>query len=186
MDSKKMSTKTITMCGLMAAVCCILGPLSIPIGPVPISLTVVAVFLCVYVLGMVKGTIAYIVYLLLGAVGLPVFSNFEGGFQKIVGPTGGYLVGFIFMALISGFFIERFPVSKWYLHAVGMVLGLSVCYVLGTIYFMAITHMGLKESLGLCVIPFLPFDMVKIAVCIVVGCGLKTALHKANLIPVKE
>jgi biotin transport system substrate-specific component len=68
MDSKKMSTKTITMCGLMAAVCCILGPLSIPIGPVPISLTVVAVFLCVYVLGMVKGTIAYIVYLLLGAV----------------------------------------------------------------------------------------------------------------------
>ena len=84
----------------MTAVTCILGPLAIPIGPVPVSLTPLAVFLSVYILGTKGGTLAYLLYLLIGAVGVPVFSGFTGGLGKLAGPTGGYLVGFILMALI--------------------------------------------------------------------------------------
>ena len=181
MDKPKFSVKTMTLCALMAAVCCILGPISIPIGAVPISLGVLAVYLSVYVLGMFKGTIAYVIYLLLGAVGLPVFSGYEGGLQKLTGPTGGYLVGMIFMAIIAGIFIDRFPISQWYMHAIGMVIGLIACYSFGTAYFMALMHMSLGKSLAVCVIPFLPFDAIKIAIAVLIGCQVRTALSKANL-----
>ncbi|MCR4716414.1 MAG: biotin transporter BioY [Lachnospiraceae bacterium] len=183
MENKKISVKTMTLCGLMAAICCLLGPLSIPIGAIPVSLGVLAMYLCAYVLGPIKGVIACIVYLLLGAVGLPVFSGFEGGLQKLTGPTGGYLIGFIFLVLISGFFIDKFPVNKWYMHVIGMVLGLLVCYCFGTLYFMKLMNMDLIPSLSACVIPFLPFDAAKIAISTIIGCQLKTVLIKANLIP---
>ncbi len=92
-----MKTKEITMIGLMAALTCIAGPLSLPLpfSPVPISLTNLAVYFAVYLLGMKRGTISYCVYLLLGLVGMPVFSAFTSGPAKILGPTGGYLIGFV-------------------------------------------------------------------------------------------
>ena len=101
-------TKTMVMISLMAAVICILGPLSlaIPISPVPISLTNLAVYFTIYVLGTKKGTISYLIYLLIGLIGIPVFSGFTGGPAKLLGPTGGYLIGFIFMALLSGLCIS--------------------------------------------------------------------------------
>ena len=97
-------TKELTLIGLMAALTCIAGPLSLPLpfSPVPISLTNLAIYFSVYILGMKRGTISYLVYLLLGLVGLPVFSAFTSGPAKLFGPTGGYLIGFIFIALISG------------------------------------------------------------------------------------
>ena len=90
------TTKQLTLVGVMTAVTCILGPFSIPLpfSPVPISFTNLAVYLTVYVLGMKFGTISFITYLLLGAVGLPVFSAFTGGIGKLAGPTGGYLIGY--------------------------------------------------------------------------------------------
>ena len=104
-----MKTKELTLTALMAAVICVLGPLAIPLpfSPVPISLTMVGVYLAVYAVGMWRGTIAMCLYLLLGLVGLPVFSGYTGGPTKLFGPTGGYLIGFIFTALISGFFIDH-------------------------------------------------------------------------------
>ena len=92
---------------LMAAVTCILAPLSIPIGPVPISLTNLVVYFTVYVIGLKAGTCSYCLYVLLGVVGLPVFSGYVGGPAKIAGPTGGYIVGFVLMALIGGYVIEK-------------------------------------------------------------------------------
>ena len=101
-DNQKIRTKQMVLIALMTAVTCVLGPLSIPLpfSPVPISLTNFAIFLAIFVLGMKNGTISFIIYLLLGAVGVPVFSSFRGGFQVLAGPTGGYLIGFIFLALI--------------------------------------------------------------------------------------
>ena len=96
------SVKTMTMCAIMAALMCILGPMSIPIGAVPISFTNLVIYLTVYLLGAKKGCISYLIYMLLGVVGLPVFSGYTGGIAKLAGPTGGYLVGFILLALISG------------------------------------------------------------------------------------
>ncbi len=108
-----MKTKEITMIGLMAALTCIAGPLSLPLpfSPVPISLTNLAVYFAVYLLGMKRGTISYCVYLLLGLVGMPVFSAFTSGPAKILGPTGGYLIGFVFMAVICGWFVDRWNSS---------------------------------------------------------------------------
>ena len=100
-DNQKIRTKQMVLIALMTAVTCVLGPLSIPLpfSPVPISLTNFAIFLAIFVLGMKSGTISFIIYLLLGAIGVPVFSSFRGGFQVLAGPTGGYLIGFIFLAL---------------------------------------------------------------------------------------
>ena len=99
---RALSTSQMALIGVMTAVTCILGPFAIPIpiSPVPISFTNLAVYLTVYVLGMKAGTISYLIYLLLGFAGLPVFSGFTGGVAKLAGPTGGYLVGFIFMAVM--------------------------------------------------------------------------------------
>ena len=91
-------TYEITITALMTAVTCILAPMSIPIGPVPISFTNLAIYLSLYLLGWKRGTISYLIYLLIGLVGLPVFSGFTGGPAKLAGPTGGYIIGFFVMA----------------------------------------------------------------------------------------
>ena len=110
-----------TIIALMTAVTCILGPLAIPLpfSPVPISFTNLAIYFSIFVLGTYSATVSYLVYLLIGMVGLPVFSGFAGGFGKMAGPTGGYLVGFIFMALIAGFFVDRFW-EPWWLTCSGL------------------------------------------------------------------
>ena len=108
-------TKQITLIGLMTAVVCILGPLSIPlpISPVPISFTNLAIFLAVYLLDLKGGTVCLLVYLALGAAGLPIFSGFSGGLGKLAGPTGGYLY---FPCADSRFPDESFPREKYCCH----------------------------------------------------------------------
>jgi len=181
-----LSIKTISVCAIMTALCCILGPLSIPIGAIPISLTVISVYLCVYSLGTIKGTLAYFVYLLLGLVGLPVFSAFQGGPAKLLGPTGGYLIGFLFMAIICGLFIDNFSSKHFYMHILGMILGLAVCYAFGSIYFMLQTNMSLQGTLAACVYPFLPFDAIKIVLSMLVGITIRKALSAAHLMSYKK
>ena len=102
--NKKISIRQMTMIALMTAVTCILGPLAIPLpfSPVPISFTNLAVYFSLFVLGANSATVSYLVYLLIGMVGLPVFSGFTGGFAKMAGPTGGYLDRRIFCGQISG------------------------------------------------------------------------------------
>ena len=133
MEQQTMKIQDLTLIALMAALTCILGPMSItlPFTPVPISFTNLVIYFAVMVIGMKRGTISYLVYLLIGAVGLPVFSGFSGGLAKLAGPTGGYLVGFIFLALISGFFVEKFS-GNIVMAVIGMVLGTAVTYAFGT------------------------------------------------------
>lgn len=176
---KLFSTEQMALIGVMTAVTCILGPLVIPlpISPVPISFTNLAVYLAVYVLGTKAGTISYLVYLLLGFSGLPVFSGFTGGIVKLAGPTGGYLVGFIFMALIAGWAIDRFP-GKYALQAAGMVLGTAVCYVFGTVWLAGQLGIGFAAGLGVGVIPYLPGDAVKILFAVMVGARVRRELRR--------
>ena len=131
--AKHMSTAQMTVTALMTAITCILAPMAlpIPISPVPISLTNLVIFFMAYILGMKFSVASYVLYLLLGTVGLPVFSGFSGGVGKLLGPTGGYLIGFIFLAAIAGFFVEKFP-AKIYMHVVGMIIGMAICYIFGT------------------------------------------------------
>jgi len=107
MNDKKITAYQMAVTALMAAVMCVLGPLSIPIGAVPISLTNFVICMTVWLLGAKLGTLSVAVYLALGAVGLPVFSGYGAGLAKLAGPTGGYLIGFLPMAFIGGLFIEK-------------------------------------------------------------------------------
>ena len=161
MNEKKISTSTIAMIALMTAVTCILGPLSVPIGPVPISLTNLAIYFTVILLGWKKGTVSYVIYLLIGLVGVPVFSSFSAGPAKLFGPTGGYLIGFIFLAMISGWFIEKFP-GKRVMYFVGMVLGTAVCYALGTAWLAYEAEMTFQAALMAGVIPFIRFTSLEV------------------------
>lgn len=179
----KISTQTITLIGLMAAFISVVAPWSIPLpfSPVPISFTNLAVYFTVYILGTKKATISYCIYLLLGLVGLPVFSNFSSGAGKLLGPTGGYLIGFIFMAVICGIFIERWE-DKRVLHFIGMVLGTAVCYLFGTLWLAKQGNMNFSAALGAGVLPFLPGDFVKIVIALVGGHMLRSRLKRAKLI----
>ena len=178
-NKKLFSTGQMALIGMMTAVTCILGPLVIPlpISPVPVSFTNLAVYLAVYVLGTKAGTISYLVYLLLGFAGLPVFSGFTGGIVKLAGPTGGYLAGFIFMALISGWAIERFP-GRYMIQAAGMILGTAVCYVFGTVWLAGQLGIGFAAGLGVGVIPYLPGDAVKILFAVMIGSRVRREIRR--------
>ena len=165
---------------VMAAIICVLSPLSIPIGPVPISFANLAIYFAVYLLGWKMGTCSLLIYILIGLIGVPVFSGFTGGFAKLLGPTGGYIIGYIPMAIISGLFIEKS--DNKLVHFLGMVLGLAVCYALGTAWFCYEAGAGLHKALGACVIPFIPGDLIKIIAAVILGPVIRRALVKANLI----
>ena len=131
----------------------------------------------IYVLGFKDATISYIVYLLLGLVGLPVFSGFTGGLGKLAGPTGGYLIGFIFLALISGLFVDKFPKNR-ILAVVGMIIGMAVCYIFGTVWLAKLLSLSFKEGLMMGVIPYLAGDVAKIIIAAIVGPKLYGATQK--------
>ena len=178
-DNQKIRTKQMVLIALMTAVTCVLGPLSIPLpfSPVPISLTNFAIFLAIFVLGMKSGTISFIIYLLLGAVGVPVFSSFRGGFQVLAGPTGGYLIGFIFLALIMGFALDHFD-RKLVPTIIGMIIGMAVCYAFGTVWLAKLLSLSFKEGLMMGVIPYLPGDAAKIIIAAIVEPKLYGATQK--------
>lgn len=170
MNIRKVNTVEITTIGLMTAIICILAPLSIPIpfSVVPISFTNLAIYLTVFILGWKRGTISYLIYLLIGLAGVPVFSRFTGGPNVLFGSTGGYLIGFIFLSLISGFFIEKFQ-GKIYMYVIGMVLGLTITYLLGNAWYSNLTHITFQAGLPLTVVPFIPGDIAKIVFAVIIG-----------------
>ena len=176
--AKKLSVRDLTMIGVMAAVTCVLAPLSIPIGPVPISLTNLAIYFTLYLLGMVKGTVTYCIYLLIGLIGVPVFSGFTSGPEKLFGPTGGYLIGFIPMAVIAGVFIDHFR-SNWILCLIGMVIGTAVCYALGTAWLAYQAGYDMKTALWIGVIPFIPGDLIKMILAMIFGPQIRKRIQKA-------
>ena len=178
-DNQKIRTKQMVLIALMTAVTCVLGPLSIPLpfSPVQISLTNFAIFLAIFVLGMKNGTISFIIYLLLGAIGVPVFSSFRGGLQVLAGPTGGYLIGFIFLALIMGFALDHFD-RKLVPTIIGMIIGMAVCYAFGTVWLAKLLSLSFKEGLMMGVIPYLAGDAAKIIIAAIVGPKLYGATQK--------
>lgn len=166
---------------LMAGVMCLLGPLSIPIGPVPISVMTLLIYLSVYILGMKMGTISCVIYLMLGFVGLPVFAGYTGGAGKLLGPTGGYLVGYIFLALVSGFLMEKMAYRRiWCLLAT--IAGTAVLYVFGTAWFVVLMDCSIGYALSMCVVPFLIGDLAKIVLAELVGQEVRRRLRAANLL----
>ena len=152
----------------------------VPIGAVPISLANFVICLTAWLLGPKFGTLSVVIYLAIGLIGVPVFSGYGAGLAKLAGPTGGYLVGYLLLALIGGLFIEKSngnPVVS----GIGLVLGDAACYVLGTIWFMILTGADLVSALGWCVLPYLPGDAVKIVLAAVLTMQLDKRL-KGSLV----
>lgn len=169
-----MKTKDMTKIALFTAITCILAPNSIPIGAVPISFTNLVLYISVYILGTKKALISYVIYAILGAVGLPVFSGYSGGLAKLVGPTGGYLVGFIFLVIISGIFVEKY--KNKFLHILGMILGTAAAYLFGTIWYCVQSHVGFAEASLVCVVPFVVFDLIKIFIAVMLAGTVKNRI----------
>lgn len=158
-------TANLLLCALFAALTSVCSFISVPLPftPVPVNLATLPVFLAGGLLGLRYGTISQIVYLLLGAAGVPVFHNFTGGIGVLAGPTGGYIVGYIAAAFLTGLGIRLFDEKcAWPVLILSMIMGLASCYMLGTLWFMVLTGTGLLPSLASCVVPFLPGDGLKI------------------------
>ena len=174
----RFTTRRLVLIAMVTAITCILAPFSIPIpiSPVPISLTNLVLLISIYVLGWKDATVSYLVYLLLGAFGLPVFSGFAGGLGKIAGPTGGYLTGFIFMTIIAGIFVERYT-DRRILVITGMVLATMVAYVFGTAWLAVQMELPFTGALSIGVIPYLPGDTVKIILAVLTGPVLRSRLQ---------
>lgn len=169
---KYSKTTRLLISALFAALTAVCSFISIPLPftPVPVNLATLSVFLAGGLLGWKYGAVSQIVYLILGAAGVPVFHNFTGGLGILTGPTGGYIVGYVAAAFLTGWLLDhcRRPNSIPIL-AGSMLAGLCACYFLGTIWFMLLSHSALFPALLACVFPFLPGDALKIiAACLLI------------------
>lgn len=184
METKtKSSVYPLAMTAVMAAVIAVVAPFSIPAwGEVSFTLCTFALYLSPYILGWKRAAIATLVYILLGMVGMPVFSNFKAGLGVLAGPTGGYILGYIPMVIVCGLVLKAFP-QKRAIQLGGMVLATAVLYALGTVMFCVQTQATLERALLVCVIPFIPFDIGKMVIATGLGPVLRERLVKANIHP---
>ena len=181
MKNQKITTYQMAVTAVMAAVLCVLGPLTVPIGAIPISLANFVICLTAWLLGPKFGTLSVVIYLAIGLIGVPVFSGYGAGLAKVAGPTGGYLVGYLLLAFIGGLFIEKSN-GQPVVSAVGLVLGDAACYVLGTAWFVFQMQCELGYALAVCVYPFIVLDLAKIVVSCVVGALLRKRLVQAGVL----
>lgn len=176
------SVRHFTGCALITALFCLLGPIALPFGPIPISLTNFVLYLTVCAVGVQNARTGYLLYLLLGAVGLPVFSGYVGGLAKLAGPTGGYLIGFLVALPIGGFVMRKTDFHP-FLTSCGLLSANFIACLFGTAWFMLQMQCTVWYALCACVFPFIPFDIIKIALAVTLGKILRNALGKAHLLP---
>ena len=170
--STSVTTRDMVYCATFAVLIAVCSWISIP-ATVPFTLQTFGIFVTVGILGGKRGSVSVLIYLLLGAVGIPVFAGFKGGIGALLGTTGGYIIGFLFSALIM-WGMEVLLGKKLWVLAVSMVLGLLACYAFGTIWFMVVYArtsgaIGLMTALGWCVFPFILPDVIKIALALVLS-----------------
>lgn len=170
--AKKWTTKALSKAGLFAALTAVSAQITIPLPPVPFTLQAMVSLLAGAVLGSRAGALSQAVYVVMGAIGLPVFAGRGGGFHFLVGPTGGYLIGFIFAAWIVGKVLERHEEATALRGALAMGLGLLAIYVPGALV-LALHLSSLAAALTVGVIQFLPADILKAIVAFAVARGLR-------------
>ena len=182
METKRKGFQTkdlvyVALCAVLMAVC---SWINIP-SAIPFTLQTFAIFCTLGLIGGKRGTASILVYLLLGALGLPVFAGFSGGVGILFGITGGYLLGFILMGLVY-WLGERLGKGKRIVEIGSMVLGLVLCYAFGTAWFMFVYArqsgaVTLATALAWCVIPFIVPDLVKMALAVLLSQKLSKVLH---------
>jgi biotin transport system substrate-specific component len=171
----KVKTLALCLCGLFAALSAILSWTSIQIGTVPIAFTHISVFLAAGLLGPLYGTVSQIVFVLLGAAGIPVFTGFSGGLGVIAGPRGGFILGYLATAFVTGLLINRLGTKVPALLA-ALAAGWVCTYAIGVPWIAWQTGTGLLPSLSAYCLPFLPGDAAKTAICVVLIARLRPIL----------
>ncbi len=165
--TKNSAVRDLAYVALSVALITVCAWISIPVGPVPFTLQTLAVCLVGGVLGWKRGLAAIAVYLLMGFVGIPVFAGFRAGIPALLGPTGGYLFGFLFAVLIPALFrlipAERRRTRFALFFAAG-ILGMAVCYFFGTVWFVLMYRCTVGYALVLCVLPYILPDLAKLTV----------------------
>ncbi len=172
-EDKKIKAVDVASVAMMTALIVVCSWICIPIGNIPVTLQTFAVCAAVGILGRKKGTIAVVVYIILGIVGLPVFSFFKGGIGALFGVTGGYVVGFIFLAIIAGFITEKFRKNIPGM-IFGFFAGLVFCYLFGSLWFLFVymkdtETIGFLSVLTISVFPYIIPDIIKITLAAVVS-----------------
>ena len=159
--------RSMVLCALFTALTAVCSQISLPMPwGVPVNLALFAVYLSGALLGPVWGGVSQLAFLALAAFGVPVLAGFQGGPAAIFGPTGGYVIGYLAAALVVGLLSGRFGRTLPRL-VICLVLGCAACYLLGTLWYAALTHTGFLAALAVCVLPYLPCDAVKIALAAV-------------------
>lgn len=167
--------KNLTLRAILAAVICVIAPLSFPVGAVPVTAATLIIFIVSACMDMRFSVPAVLLYIALGAVGLPVFSGFSGGFQILSGATGGFIIGYIPCAAVISFMCSRYPRKK-FIYPLSMALGTVICYLFGILWFFYISDTTFLGA-GTVILPFIVGDAVKIAVACAVSIPLKSKLR---------
>jgi biotin transport system substrate-specific component len=179
-----LQVKEMLLCALMVAVMAVLAQLTIPVGAVPFTMSIMGVYLAAGILGKKLAPLAMIVYVLLGAFGAPIFTGAKGGLPVVAGPTGGFLWGYIVAAyLIAGLYPSKQEGISYFKVGGAFLAGMLVIYGLGLIQLSFLLGMDLKKAFLVGAAPFLVPDMIKIAVAVLLVVPIRGALDKAGLLP---
>ena len=178
---KGLSVKDMVLCALFAAICCVGSIITVPTGIVPVTLGTFGIMVTAMILGTKRGIISVVLFIILGAIGLPVFSNMAGGIGVLAGPTGGYIYSYILMVPIIGLASKCLnkTLSSGMFTFLGCLAALAVCYIVGTAHFMVVMNYvndkpySLWAALGTCVFQFIPFDIAKAIIAIIIAPRLK-------------
>ena len=179
---KKSNIQNLTLTALVAAILCVMGPLVIPIGMIPMSLTNMVIYLAIILLDKKRATISVVIYLLIGFVGLPVFAGYTGGVGKLLGPTGGYLIGYLVLGWIAGKVLEAMNrVQRTEKLKMKQMLALGVgtlgLYLVGTLWLMFQSKLDFMIALSVGVLPFVIFDIIKMILAVILGNSIKKRMH---------
>lgn len=182
---KPLALTDMVQIGLFAAVMAVCAWISVPAPAplVPFTMQTFGVFLTLELLGGKRGTLSILVYMLLGAVGVPVFSGFRGGMSVLFGTTGGYILGFLLTALLY-WGVTHLLGRKLWVRVMALVVGLLVCYLFGTIWFSILytqqkAPLGIGAAMMLCVVPYLLPDAVKLALAMGLSAAVKSRVKLA-------
>ena len=162
-SSRQSKTKVMVVTGMFTALICALSLIAIPTSTVPFTLSLLAIFLTGALLPPRQALLSALVYILIGTIGLPVFAGMKGGVAALLGQTGGYIMSYPIMTFVTSLSFRLTKKHKTLVLILGMIISLSICYLLGTLWFSHITGIGFLPSLTLCVAPYVLFDLLKIA-----------------------
>ena len=184
MKKSKLSVQDMCMIAASTAIIAIMAQISIPMPlGVPMTMQTFAITFAAIVLGAKNSAIASLLYVLLGTIGVPVFANFTGGYDKVIGPTGGFLISFPIMALLIGLGMDLHMKSRKMsivAMVIGIVVGTIVNYIAGIVWFCVVMDSSFKVGFEACVLPFIPTAILKAILAVVVGLPVRKAVRKAT------